>query len=261
MKMREVVHFLERVAPLSLQESYDNCGLIIGEFDSYVDKVMVCLDNDEKAMESAVIQGCQLVISHHPAIFKAVKTFTGDTQSGKLLVKAIRNDISVYNYHTNFDAVKGGLTDLLCKRLEFVYAKVLKKLPAGPEDCGYGRVGILKPMKPEQFIEFVKSKLGIRNVRVVGHKTECISKVAVYNGSYDRDILGELAFHGVDALVTGDLKYHDAQELLERNIFTVDAGHYGTEKLFVSELAGILKEEFPDLAVVEHWGADVFSFE
>ena len=98
-------------------------------------------------------------------------------------------------------------------------------------------------------------------VRLIGDAPESVSKVAVFNGSYDRDILPVLLNAGPDAFITGDLKYHDAQELLLNGIFTIDAGHYGTEKLFIDEMSSILENKFPNLTVLKYEGADVFSYD
>lgn len=258
-KIKNIISYLEEKAPLRLQESYDNSGLILGSRESTVSKVLICLDADESALDAACKNGCQLIISHHPAIFKAIKVFTDNTREGKFLFKAIKNNVSLYSIHTNFDSADGGLTDLLCKKLGLENINVLRNT-SGEENHGLGRYGTISPMKGIEFVEYLKKSLSLSVVRLIGEIPERITKVAVFNGSYDRDILEELCSLAPDVLITGDVKYHDAQELIYNGIFTVDAGHYGTEKHFVEFMAEILSEKFPELDIVHHEGSDVFRY-
>jgi dinuclear metal center YbgI/SA1388 family protein len=258
MKLDEILSFLEEIAPGSFQESYDNSGLILGSPDAELSKILVCLDADSKAIDYAIRQNCDTVLSHHPAIFKAIKTFTADTREGAFLVKAIKNNIALVSCHTNFDSACGGLTDLLCSRIGLNNIIILKK--AASDDHGFGRFGNIVKMSGKEFIDLLRSKLSIDVLRMVGEVPECILTVAVYNGSYDHDILDSLLRLNPDVLVTGDLKYHDAQELMEKGVFTIDAGHYGTEKLFVEEMARFIKARFPDLEVSQFEGTDVFTY-
>ncbi len=260
MKLTDILSYVETLAPQAFQEDYDNSGLILGDPEAEVSSILVCLDVDQDALNFAAEKGCQLIISHHPAIFKAAKVFTHDTREGRLLVEAIKKDIALYSAHTNFDAALGGLTDLLCKKIGLKNIEILKGFSTLKADHGSGRYGNITPVEGEQFIKDIKSVLSLDVVRTVGKIPESISRVAVYNGSYDRDILPELCALNPQALITGDLKYHDAQELLESGVFTLDAGHYGTEKLFVDEMTKLLKPAFPHLNILPFEGADVFCF-
>ena len=116
-------------------------------------------------------------------------------------------------------------------------------------------------MSGEQFIKAIKTALSLDVVRCVGNIPERISRVAVYNGSYDREILDELRVIKPHAFITGDLKYHDAQELLENGIFTLDGGHYGTEKLFVEEMAKLLEAGLTGLTILRYEGKDIFTYD
>ncbi len=260
MKLTDILSYVETLAPHTFQEDYDNSGLILGNPEAEVSSILVCLDVDQDALNLAVEKGCHLIISHHPAIFKAAKVFTQDTREGRLLVEAIKKDIALYSAHTNFDSALGGLTDLLCKKIGLRNIEILKESSPLKADHGSGRYGNITPVGGEEFIKDIKSVLSLDVVRTVGKIPESISRVAVYNGSYDRDILPELCALNPEALITGDLKYHDAQELLESGIFTLDAGHYGTEKLFVDELAKLLKAAFPHLNILSYEGTDVFCY-
>lgn len=261
MKLRNIISYLEEKAPISLQEPYDNSGLILGNPDTEVSKVLVCLDVDVDAAEYAISQNCQLVLSHHPTIFKALKNFTMGTRESSILIKAIRNDLALYSSHTNFDSADGGLSDLLCEKLGIKNIKVLKKISYDLAEYGAGRYGIIEPIDGKEFINRIKTKLTLENIRYVGQIPQTVEKIAVYNGSYDRDIIDELIELSPIILITGDLKYHDAQELLYNGIFTIDAGHYGTEIIFVDEMAEILENQFSHLEILKYYGKDIFTYE
>jgi len=260
MKLRNLIKYLEEKAPISLQEIYDNSGLILGNPDNEISGVLVCLDADIGAIEHAVSQKCQLVLSHHPAIFKGLKNFSEPTKESSILIKAIKNDIALYSCHTNFDSAEGGLSDLLCEKLGLKNIKVLKTTSFDTAEYGAGRYGEIRPTDGMEFISRVKTKLSLDCLRYVGDVPPAVTKVAVFNGSFDRDILDSLIRISPVVLITGDLKYHDAQELLYNGIFTIDAGHYGTEIIFVDEMADIIEERFSNLNVVRYKGKDVFNY-
>lgn len=261
MKLKNIIAYIEERAPILLQEPYDNSGLILGNTDTEVSKVLVCLDVDIDAVEYAISQNCQLVLSHHPTVFKALKNFTAETRESSILIKAIRNDLALYSSHTNFDSAEGGLSDLLCEKLGLKNTKVLKKISYDSAEYGSGRYGVTEPIEGKEFINRIKTKLSLDNIRYVGQIPKTVEKIAVYNGSYDRDIIDELIKISPVILITGDLKYHDAQELLYNGIFTIDAGHYGTEVIFVDEVAEILGNQFPRLDILKYYGKDIFTYE
>lgn len=259
-KLNDIISYLNEIAPSTLQEVYDNSGLILGNPEASISGILVCLDADYSAVKKASELEYQLVVSHHPPIFKAVKVFTDETFEGKLLTLAIKNDIALYSIHTNYDSVSGGLTDILCRKIGLSDIKVLKpSSPLSPQH-GFGRYGKINPQNGLDFIKYLKKTLNLDAIRFVGNIPDKIMTVAVYNGSYDREIVRELEEVKPDLLITGDLKYHDAQELLEKGLFTVDAGHYGTEKHFVEAMSELLEEEFPQLDIAKYKGKDVFQY-
>lgn len=137
MKLSDIINFLEDLAPVEFQEGYDNSGLILGNSRKDVSNVLVCLDISNEALDFAIQNQCQLVLSHHPIIFKAVKKLTWDTPLGRLLIKAIKHDIAFYSFHTNYDSVIGGLSDVLCKRIGMTNIKILKKGFSLKDDYGF----------------------------------------------------------------------------------------------------------------------------
>lgn len=135
MKIKEIISHLEEFAPLSLQESYDNSGLIIGHPDEDVKQALICLDITEDTLEEAIQHDCKLVISHHPLIFKGLKKLTGNNLVERLVLKAIKNNISIYAIHTNLDNVLNG-----------VNAKIADKLALNKCSILQGRKGLLRKL-------------------------------------------------------------------------------------------------------------------
>lgn len=262
MKLGEVVSFLEELAPLQLQEDYDNSGLILGSKDADISGILVCLDADEEAVDLAVRHECQLILSHHPVIFSGIRTFAQGSPESSIIMKAIKNDLALYGYHTNFDSAADGLTCMLCRKLDLDNLLIIDErcMPGLGLKYGAGRVGDIVPMSGKAFLDLVKTRLSLDMIRYVGEIPDFVLRVAVYNGSYNDDILEKLTDFAPEVLVTGDLKYHAARDLLHKGIFTIDAGHFGTEKLFVDEMAKILEERFPELRIVRHEGKDVFTY-
>lgn len=271
-KLGDIQKWLEEKAPLYLQESYDNSGLLVGDIDREITSVALCLDLDEQNLRRAVREKRDLIIVHHPPVFKAIKTFHSGTREGRLLYTAVKEDVAVYACHTNYDGAAGGLTDRLCSLLGLMDIKPLKgwedqgKEHLLPEEkrlaSGWGRVGNLtSPKVTDVFLKQVRELLNTSFLRTAGKKPESIRRLGVYNGSYDRAILPYLLKEKVDALLTGDLKYHDAQELEQKGLFAVDGGHFPTESLFSRELARELAHSFPMLKVEAYEGKDVFTLE
>jgi len=259
MKLKEIMDWFDRTAPLQLQESYDNSGLIIGDKEQTVNRAVVCLDVDEAVLEYAVKKGADLVISHHPCVFRPIKTFISGSPEGSVLFSAISRGIAVYSAHTNFDSAMGGLGDMICRELGLEEVRpVMPSNAAGPGH-GLGRWGMYSnPIPFTGFLKALNGRLGIAAFREVGERPEKVTRVTVLNGAYDKTFLDELLDIRPDVLLTGDLKYHDALMLKHYGIYTMDAGHYQTEKIFVRGLSGMLESAFPNLEILRWEGEDVF---
>lgn len=267
LKCKDIISLIEQEAPLFLQESYDNSGLQWGNPEKEVEKVLVCLDFTQEALKAAIDNGVQLVISHHPILFEPLKSINTGIGKGAMLFDCIQNNITVYASHTNFDVADNGLNQYLADAFELQNIIGLKNYynhynrQLVKHEYSLGRVGNLKEkLKVDEFISLIKQRLDIPNVRVIGKRNnDEIQNVAVFCGSFDGDI-EVLKEKKVDALITGDLKYHIALALEEIDILTVDAGHYHTEKPFIKVISDMLKSNFKDVIIIEHYGNDIFSF-
>ncbi|NOU60263.1 Nif3-like dinuclear metal center hexameric protein [Marinifilum caeruleilacunae] len=128
MKVRDIISSIEEVAPLSYQESYDNAGLIVGDYKQEVHGILICLDVIESVVEEAITKGANLIIAHHPIVFKGLKRFNGSNYVERTVMMAIKNNIAIYAAHTNIDSVRGGVSEKICDLIGLKNKKVLSPL-------------------------------------------------------------------------------------------------------------------------------------
>ncbi len=240
----DVNNFIEQLAPPEMAEEWDNTGLLLGSSDHSVERILVCLDITSATLAEAVSKKADLIVTHHPVIFKSIKRICNDDIKGRQLFTAISNGISVISAHTNLDYVENGVNAQLAAVLEL---NAIVTLGKGP-----GRTGMLnRNMSLECFIAHVKDKLDVPFVRVVGRPVSDVCSVAVFSGSFDDDLEAMLG-SGADAVVTGDLKYHTALDAREAGLCLIDAGHFNTEKIILPYLAAKLAERFPEIEVIQY---------
>lgn len=260
-KCQDVMQAMERIAPRRLAEEWDNPGLLVGSPHDEVRKILVALDVREETVERAIEDGCDLIVAHHPLIFRALKALRTDDATGCKIARLIKADIAVFAAHTNLDSAAGGVNDVLAERLELHDVAPLVEGAADSEP-GLGRIGSLRvEFSLEDFAALVKEKLGLSSMRVACAGERRISRVALCGGS-GAEFVGRAAAKGADAYVTGDVKYHDAERAIGLGIHVLDAGHFATEQPIVARLAERLKKELGDGVeiVAETKSSDFFKF-
>ena len=244
----DIASYMEKIAPINLACEWDNPGLLIGDLDSEVKNILVCLDVTKDAVEFAISNNVDLMLSHHPFIFKGIKKINTNDAKGELIQKIIKNDICVYAAHTNFDFAPNGLNNLLAKKIDLHYSNSL--FMGNNKECTVGKIGeLFNPVKFCDFVQTVKRQLGVSNVRIVGDTNRIIKNVAVFCGAFDENLL-KLAKKRADCIVTGDLKHHVALEIAQEGLNAIDAGHFGTEYIFVDYIAKLLQTDFPNINVI-----------
>ena len=229
----KIARIMSEMVPARLAEDWDNVGLQVGHNDKEVKIILCALDFSAEVLEQAIQLHAEIIITHHPAIFRGIKQFTDADWRTALLLEAARHDIAVYSAHTNLDSVTGGVNDVLASLLELENVEGL----SGEDTLeGIGRIGTLpKATDLEAFAGKVKHALKLEHVTVIPAGRP-VHKVAVCGGS-GMDFLDYAAQAGADTYVTGDIKYHDAQEAKGKHINLIDATHQGTELPVVNELA------------------------
>ncbi len=241
-KCSEIIEFLKKLAPQELAEEWDNTGLLVGNSDDSIKRIMICLDVTFASINEAASKKAELIITHHPVIFEGIKRITKQEFKGKQLYKLIQNGISVYSAHTNLDYADSGVNACLASSLGIHDVVMMDK---GPGKCGM----LEQRMSLEEFTCRVKESLQVPFLRVVGHVDSDIQKVAVFSGSFDGDLDAVLQ-SGADVLVTGDLKYHTALDAREAGLCIVDAGHFNTEKVVLPYLAQVIGYAFPEVEII-----------
>lgn len=250
MKVRDIIKEMEKLAPPFLKESYDNVGLMVGDEEKEVKKILLALDCTKEVINEAIISGVDLIITHHPLIFrKPSRIVMGDLQ-GEKIISLIKNDISLYSSHTNLDTVKGGINETIVKMLGFSDSKIIDEVK-NPEykGSGIGRIVKLPEEKtPQEIIDIVKKKLDVDNLRVViGDKP--ISKIAIINGS-GQDYFSDAVRYGADCIITGDTTYHYASDYKEMGITIIDPGHFKTEWIIFLEVMKNIENKFRDIEFI-----------
>jgi len=244
-KCQDIINYIESIAPPQLAENWDNSGMMLGDRNSIVNKVIVCLDVTPGVADEAISASADLILSHHPLIFKGIKSIIQGNLTSGTIIKLLKNDVAVYSAHTNLDAAREGVNDNLAKVLELTDIKYLN-------EGGIGRVGNLTaPAVLKDFIQAVKKQLNIDSIRVIGNMDKKIRRVSVFSGSFDgnwTDIIRE----GSDVLVTGDIKHHTALEALELGLTIIDAGHYATESAMLPRLIEMLSNRFPGMSIIRN---------
>lgn len=336
MNLKSFIKKVEQKYPLGLAYDWDNVGLLVGDFDMDIKKILVVLEANEKVIDEAISKDVDLIVTHHPFIFKKMNKINTSDLKGKLIHKLIKNDIALYSMHTNFDIAFEGLNDYFMeiigieetKVLDITSSEVLYKLAvyvptthvekvkeslakAGAghignySNCSFSTQGIgnFKPLEGTnpyigqigevEFVEEVKietivpqrvlggvinsmlnahpyeevaydlyklenkgkiyglgrigkldstinlkelcnnikKKLNMSHIRVVGDLNSSIKKVAVVTGS-GADMIKKAQRSGADVIITGDVKYHDAQDALDMSMNVIDCGHFDTEDIF-----------------------------
>lgn len=250
MKISQIINALEAVAPRNLQESYDNSGLIVGDVDHDVSGVLVSLDTTPEVVREAIAKNCNLIVSHHPVIFRGLKQLTGNNYVERTVIEAIRNNISIYAIHTNLDNVlDGGVNGKIAQKLGLVECETLKAHPDHPDgfQIGAGVVGRLSTaMQEKEFLAHLKERMHvsvIRHTRLLGNPVQTVA-VCGGSGSF---LLPDAIKAEADFFVTGDFKYHEFFDA-EDKIVIADIGHFESEQFTVELICEIISENFPKFA-------------
>lgn len=248
MRIKDIIQVLESVAPPQLQESYDNAGLIVGNPDMPLKGVLFCLDSTEAVVEEAIQKGCNLIVAHHPIVFKGLKRFNGVGYVERTVIQAIRNDIALYAIHTNLDNVHSqGVNAKIAQKLGLSDTRILSPKP-GQVDIGAGLLGYLPaPMEELDFLKMVKQALQANCIRYTALRGRPVRHVAVCGGS-GSFLLRDAIAAGADAFVTADFKYHEFFDA-EGRLVIADVGHFESEQFTIELLFEIIYEKYPTFAL------------
>lgn len=263
MKIKEIIDALEIFAPLPLQDGFDNAGLQVGLTDVEATGALLCLDVTEKVVEEAINMGINLIISHHPLMFRGYKSITGKDYTERCIMTAIRNEISIYSMHTNLDNAPNGVNFKMAEKLGLKDVRILcpkdytaqvgrqRENETGNDSrfiAGAGVIGILPDLMTEtDFLKKVKKTFEtgcVKHTRLTGRM---ISKVALCGGA-GAFLLPDAVKENADVFITGEIKYHD-YFYYENSILAAEIGHYESEQYTKEIIKCVLNENFPELLV------------
>ncbi|MBP3767470.1 MAG: Nif3-like dinuclear metal center hexameric protein [Prevotella sp.] len=265
MKIKEVLSALERFAPLPLQESWDNAGLQVGLTETEVSGALLCLDVNEQIVDEAMRKGCNLIVSHHPLLFRGLKQVSGSNYVQRTVMKAIKNDVCVVSMHTNMDNAWGGVNFKIAEKMgaKPIAHKASTTAPEGDTNvCRQGNEapsgderGAVKipmvlaelpqPMAARDFVQMVKERFGVACAQCNELLQRPVRKVAICGGAGDFMLPDALAA-GADAFVTGEMHYHvffDYEQKLQICVI----GHYQSEQFTSEVFRDIIHRECPEV--------------
>ena len=250
MQCKDIMAMIEGTYPKSAALGFDNVGLQAGRSEKEVRRIYLALDATDAVIEEAIAQEADMLITHHPLIFSPLKHITDEDFIGRRLLKLIRSDISYYAMHTNYDVL--GMAELSGKIMDLQNGEVLDVTYTDEEGNpeGIGRIGNLeKDMTLEECCVYVKHRLELGSLKVFGDMQKKVHRLAISPGSGKSSIAVALE-KGADVLVTGDIGHHDGIDAVEQGLAVIDAGHYGTEYIFIEDMKQFFEKKLPVLDVL-----------
>lgn len=253
-RIKDILQTLESFAPSALAEKWDNVGLLIGDPANEVSKILIGLDPTNVLLDEALSTGSDTIITHHPVIFKPLASILTNDPSGKLLQKALANNLNIIGCHTNLDSALDGVSDVLAKRLGL--EDLIPLEPSHKTEMtgtGFGRIGIYpQPLEKEKFLRCLFDVLQLETVNIAGTLPEAIQKVALCSGSGSE--LAPIAYKsGADVYISAEIKHATAIWANEVNFAVIDGTHFSTEKPATFMLA----EKLAEIINQKGWKAEV----
>ncbi len=259
--VNDILNYIETLAPRAMKMDWDNVGLLCGSRSTPVTKVLVALDPFEGVCAEAAAWGAQLIVTHHPLIFRPLPNITDETSIGRAIQTLCRHGISAVNAHTNLDQAPDGVNDVLARTLGLENIRLFRPQGVDAEGREWGllRCGEVTEQGLTQFMDTVKQRLGCQGLRYV-NSGRPVRHVAVGGGACADGIL-EARNAGCDTFVTADVKYNQFWDAQDLGLNLIDAGHFATENPVVAVLAEKLQAQFPKIQVkISQTHADCMKF-
>jgi len=239
----DVIKYFELKYPKELAYEWDNVGIQVGTLNIQAKKVLISLDLTKEVVKEAIDLKVNMILTHHPLMFKPMDKIIFDSPKGWIIKNLIKHNITVYSAHTNYDVASGGMNDTLAKALKIKNPKMLDM-----ED-EIGRYGDIDPMGFDDFITHIKSSLNVDTVKVIGRDDRMIKTIGISGGSGSKHMY-EAKRVGCDAYLTGDVTYHTALDAIALGLTIIDIGHHA-EKIFVPTIKKELENQFSDIEFIE----------
>ena len=239
MNVSSIINFLNDEVKLKDHESWDNSGLQIGSMEVNINKIMLTFDLDMEAAKHAVKEKADLIITQRPIFVSDKKKIDRDTYEGQIIYMLIKENINLYSIHTSYDMADKGVTYNLAEKFNISDYQVLH--PVNIDNSGYGGIGEVAPINIREYSKFVKEALKADYIKLYCNDEKTVKKVAFCGGS-GSEFIQDAIRQGADVYITGDIKYHQAQEALKNNLCIIDAGHYNTEVHSMELIEEVIKK-------------------
>ena len=253
----QIIKIMDQLAPPWLAEEWDNVGLQIGDPRLPVGRIWVALDPSPEVVKAACGKDVDLLITHHPLIFRPLKSIDFGTPGGSIIQMASQRQLAIFSAHTNLDIVRDGVNDVLAKRLGLKHLGILEPIKVGEPlkngnlplvggevKHGIGRIGSLgKTTRLKSLALMVKEKLKLDFTKVTGNPELKVTQVAICSGS-GSSLMQTFISSGAQVYISGDIRYHDARDAESANRGIIDIGHFPSEHLMVDALVLQLKKIF-----------------
>lgn len=260
-RVKDIIETMEDFAPVNLKEDFDNVGLMVGDKEKEVKRILLSLDCTLEVIEEAKEKDVDLIITHHPLIFRRPSSITTDTLVGKKIIELIKNDISLYSSHTNLDSASGGLNETIVNILGYDSKELIESNKnARNSNEGLGRIIRLdKAIALDDLVKLVKEKLNIEGLKVVKASEE-VKNIAVINGSGSSFF--DIAYEkGADCIITGDTTYHFASDYKEMGVSIIDTGHFLSEWIVFLEVINKLQDKLEEIEIIiSDYSKDPYTF-
>ncbi len=250
--IQDILTDLEQQIPLDLAESWDNVGLLLGDASGEAKGLMTCLTLTEEVAEEAIREGANLVVTHHPILFKAVKRLTTQTSEGRMLLRLAQSGVSVYSPHTAFDSAREGINQQIAEALSLREIQPIRRRPQSTD--GAGRWGqLVFPLPLSELMGRLQEVCPAEQFTFVGEPDRRCASVAIACGAAG-DFLTDAAALGCDVFLTGETRFHTCLEARSLGVALVMVGHYASERPAIEQLALMLSARWNPLRV---WASQV----
>ncbi|WP_339736215.1 Nif3-like dinuclear metal center hexameric protein [uncultured Gimesia sp.] len=250
----EIQDYLVNLAPPDLAESWDNVGLLTGDPAQNVNQILTCLTLTPDVAAEAIAAGVDLIISHHPILFRPVQRITSTSVEGKMLLDLIQAKIAVYSPHTSYDSAERGINWQLANLLGLEEIGVLRPIVSQSDESdgqerGAGRFGTLPAeFTLPQLNQLIKQALKVNSLQFVGESDLRIRRIGIACGAA-AEFLKDAHHHDCQVLLTGEARFHACLEARALGMGLILPGHYATERPAMEQMAQLLQQQFPDLKI------------
>lgn len=254
--VKNIYDKIDEYSPFSYALDWDNSGLLVGGFEREATRIHVALDADDDVIEKAILDHADLIVTHHPLIFRGIKSVTDEDFIGRRLLKLAENGVSMIAAHTNYDVAV--MSDIVASKYRLQNIRPLEVTgESNGKAIGIGAVGEVEKTELKAIVFSTKIGFDLDAVRVFGDN-RAVNRIAICPGSGGSDI--DLAVKsGADVYITGDVSHHEGIDAVAKGIAVIDAGHWGLEHVFVEDMTAMLRVAFPAAYVEGHGKSSPFE--